>query len=125
MARVLAVLGTGVVPVDTLVVRADDLGVLRGDGIFEALHVRGGQPWLLDTHLARMFRSAVAVGIDLPPREALAELVGQACAAWPSASEGALRLVCTRGPEEGGPVTVFATVGPVGPTALRARGEGI
>ena len=50
--RVVAVLGRGVVPADTPILRADDLGALRGDGIFETMHVRGGRPWLLDEHLA-------------------------------------------------------------------------
>jgi 4-amino-4-deoxychorismate lyase len=125
MARVLALLGVGVVPADQPALRADDLGVLRGDGIFESVHVRGGQPWLLDAHLDRLARSADRMALPLPPRADLVDLVDQACAAWPSASEGVLRLVCTRGPEEGGPVTVFATVGPVGATQLRGRAEGV
>jgi 4-amino-4-deoxychorismate lyase len=125
MARVLALLGVGVVPADTPVLRADDLGVLRGDGIFETMHVRGGAPWLLDAHLDRMARSAARLALDLPPRAALVELAGQACAAWPSGVEGALRLICTRGPEDGGPVTAYATVGAVPPAAVEARANGV
>ena len=52
--RVVAVLGRGVVPADTPVLRADDVGVLRGDGIFESVHIRAGRPWLFDPHLARL-----------------------------------------------------------------------
>ncbi|NJC69285.1 aminotransferase IV [Planosporangium thailandense] len=125
MARVLALLGVGVVPADTPVLRADDLGVLRGDGVFETMHVRGGQPWLLDRHLDRMSRSAALLAIPLPDRAALVELAGQACAAWPAADEAALRLVCTRGPEDGGPVTVYATVAPLAPAAVEARHTGV
>lgn len=124
--RVVALLGTGVVPTDTPVLRADDLGVLRGDGVFETMHVRGGQPWLLDAHLDRMARSAASLALDLPARDALAELAGQACAAWPDDTEGALRLVCTRGPEDGGgPVTVFATLAPLPDAVRRARRDGV
>lgn len=125
MARVLALPGVGVVPVDTPVLRADDLGVLRGDGIFETLHVRGGQPWLLDEHLDRMSRSAQRLALPLPARAELVALAGQACAAWPAAEEGALRLVCTRGPEDGGPVTAYATVAPIAPAAVEARRTGV
>jgi 4-amino-4-deoxychorismate lyase len=89
------------------------------------MHIRDGGPWLLDEHLDRMAGSARRLAIDLPDRSALAELVGQACAAWPVASEGVLRLVCTRGSEEGGPVTVFATVGPISPATARGRAEGL
>jgi 4-amino-4-deoxychorismate lyase len=123
--RVLAVLGRGVVPIDTPVLRADDLGALRGDGIFESVHVRAGRPWLLDEHLARMARSARLLDLPLPPREALAELADQALARWEPGTEGALRLVCTRGAEAGSPPTVYATVTPIGEVPLRARREGI
>jgi 4-amino-4-deoxychorismate lyase len=123
--RVVAVLGRGVVPTQTPILRADDLGTLRGDGIFETMHVRGGRAWLLDEHLSRMAGSADRLDLALPDRSALAELAAQALAAWPAGAEGALRLVCTRGPETGGDVTVFATVAPVAPSVLAARREGI
>ena len=93
----LAVLGVGLVDPDRPILRADDLGVLRGDGIFETMHVRHGRPWLLDAHLARMARSAARLDLPLPAAGELTGLAGQACAAWPTATEGALRLVCTRG----------------------------
>jgi 4-amino-4-deoxychorismate lyase len=113
-----------VVPADTPVLRADDLGVLRGDGIFETAHVRDGRPWLLDEHLERMSRSAERLGLDLPAAAELTAPAAQECAGW-SAAEGALRLVCTRGPESGGPVTVFATLAPVSEASQRARTEGV
>jgi 4-amino-4-deoxychorismate lyase len=125
MPRVVAVLGQGVVPADTPILRADDLGVLRGDGVFETIHLRHGTPWLLDEHLTRMAGSAARMDLPLPARDALADLAMAAGAAWPAEVEGALRLVCTRGPETGGPATCYATVGAVGPVTLRARREGI
>jgi 4-amino-4-deoxychorismate lyase len=125
MARVLALLGVGVVPADTPVLRADDLGVLRGDGVFETMHVRNGEPWVLDAHLDRMSRSAALLALPLPPRADLVELAAQACAAWPAEVEGALRLVCTRGPEDGGPVTAYATVAPISPVTVAARHNGV
>src|SRR5437773_569547 len=115
--RVVAVLGRGVVPAETPILRADDLGALRGDGIFETMHVRAGRPWLADEHLTRMARSAARLELPLPALPALAELVDQALAAWDPAVEAALRLVCTRGPEGGGPVTAYATVAPVPETS--------
>lgn len=125
MTRVVALLGRGVVPADTPILRADDLGVLRGDGVFETLHVRGGRPWLLDEHLARMATSAARLDLALPDPDTLADLAAQATAAWPADEEGALRLICTRGSEDGGPVTVFATVSGVGEATLRARRDGL
>jgi 4-amino-4-deoxychorismate lyase len=124
--RVVALLGVGVVPADTPILRADDLGALRGDGIFETMDVRGGQAWLLDEHLARMERSAALMELPLPALSTVIELAEQALAAWPADREGALRLVCTRGSEIApGPATLFATVNPVPPSALLARAEGV
>jgi 4-amino-4-deoxychorismate lyase len=132
--RVLAVLGRGVVPADTPILRADDLGVMRGDGIFETMHVRDGRPWLLDEHLARMSRSAARLDLSLPPRADLAALAAETCAQWPTTQEGSLRLVCTRGVEDGGvggpgsaqpSVTAFATLSPVGAAITRARRDGV
>src|SRR6185503_8679888 len=97
--RVVAVLGRGVLPADTPVLRADDLGALRGDGIFETMHVRAGRAWIVDEHLSRMARSAALMDLALPAPEALVDLVQSAVERWPATVEGALRLVCTRGPE--------------------------
>jgi len=124
--RVVALLGVGVVPADTPILRADDLGALRGDGCFETMHVRSGEPWLLDEHLDRMVRSADRLDLALPPRTSLVELASAACAAWPRSREGALRMVVTRGAEDGeGPATVFATLAAVGEVTLRARRSGL
>jgi 4-amino-4-deoxychorismate lyase len=123
--RIVALLGRGVVPVEEPVLRADDLGVVRGDGIFETVHVRDGEAWLLDAHLDRMAVSARRLELALPARDALVELAGEAIAAWPADVEGALRLACTRGPEAGGGVTVFATLAPVSPTQIAGRRNGI
>ncbi|MEV7227698.1 aminotransferase class IV [Polymorphospora sp. NPDC051019] len=120
-----AVLGRGLVAPDAPVVRADDRGVLHGDGLFETMHVRAGQPWLRDPHLARLARSADQVDLPLAPLPDLAGLIDLVCAAWPADLEGAVRLVCTRGPEHGGPPTAFATLSGIGPAAVRARRAGI
>jgi len=119
------VLGRGVVPAETPILRADDLGALRGDGIFETMHVRAGRPWLATEHLARMTRSAARLELPLPPSAALVELLETALAGWDPAVEASVRLVCTRGPENGGPATVYATVSPVQESTRQARREGV
>lgn len=125
MERVVAALGRGVIPATTPLLRADDLGVTRGDGVFETTHVRNGQPWLLDEHLDRMARSAARLDLAVPPRDALVELAGQACAAWPADAEGALKIVLTRGPEDTGELTCFATITPVPDSTRKARRDGV
>ncbi len=123
--RRLAVLGTGLVDPDLPLLRADDLGVLRGDGIFETLLVRDGAPWLLGEHLARLDRSAGRMDLPAPPASDWRDLVATIVAGWPPHDEGILRLVCTRGLEEGGPVTAYAVLGPVPASVHRQRSAGV
>ncbi|MFI2661579.1 aminotransferase class IV [Micromonospora carbonacea] len=120
-----AVLGRGVVPAGAPVLRGDDLGALQGDGLFETMHVRGGRPWLRDEHLARLARGAARIGLPLPPAGVLVGLLEEVCAGWPVDAEGALRLVCTRGPEGGGPPSAHATLAGVPAAAREARRGGI
>ncbi len=121
----IGILGRGLVPADEPVLRGDDLGVLRGDGLFETMHLRGGRPWLREAHLARLRAGAAAVDLPLPDDAALVELLDTVAAGWPPEVEGALRLVCTRGPEGGGPPTVYATLSAVPPAARQARRDGV
>jgi 4-amino-4-deoxychorismate lyase len=126
-----AVLGDGVVDSDTPVVRADDLGVLRGDGCFEGCRVRTGADGTstvdkLDAHLARMGRSAAALGIAFAPAD-WRELVGEACAAWSGAAPGeaGMKLVLTRGPLGTGSATGFLAITPLPGDYPRQRREGL
>ncbi len=99
---VLALLGDPPVLLDptTPVLRADDLGVARGESVFETLRIAGGRPAYLDLHLARLARSAERLAIDLPPGwEALALA---ACSAY-GAADGVLRLTCSKGVPGGSP----------------------
>jgi 4-amino-4-deoxychorismate lyase len=121
---VLGVLGRGLVDPATPVLRADDLGLLRGDGIFEAVHVRGGKPWMLDEHLARLARSAARMELPLPAPGAIHDLVDLVCAQV-SQVEHSLRLICTRGPEDGGDPTFLVLASPVGPASIQARDTGV
>ena len=121
---VLAVLtpdGPKLLPADQPLLRADDLGVLRGESVFETLRIAGGRPALLDAHLVRLARSASRLSIDLP--DGWAGLARAATAAF-GQPDGVLRLVCTKGaPGEG--ATGFALVTPIPAETLRARAEGV
>lgn len=128
--KIVAVLGRGVVAAQTPVLRADDLGVLRGDGVFETMHLRAGQPWQLNEHLGRMARSAGMLDLDLPGQSDLTDLAMLAAKAYadaePDQAEGSLRLVCTRGPETAGDSpTVFAIATGLSPTQRETRGTGL
>ncbi len=94
--------GPGLCPPAAPFLRADDTGVLRGDGIFERFLVIGGQPRHFEDHLARMARSADSVQLAAPGADAWREAVAVAIEAWPGGDEWSMRLVCTRGPRTGG-----------------------
>jgi 4-amino-4-deoxychorismate lyase len=126
--RLVAMLGVGVIAdPDTPVVHADDLGMTRGDGCFEAtrLVVRAdGRTHLdhLDAHLARLHRSATA--LDIPVDEpAWRELIDKAVAAWDTPGEAVLRIMLSRGRESrpGDPPTGVLTITPLDERTLRAR----
>jgi 4-amino-4-deoxychorismate lyase len=103
----------------TPVLRADDLGVVRGEAVFETLRVAGGRPAFLDLHLARFVRSAERVAIALPEGwDAVAHTAAG------TQTDGFLRLTCTKGAPEGAPVG-FAVAGPLPPDTVRGREHGV
>src|SRR5579875_1231833 len=78
--------------------RADDHGVVVGDGVFETVKVVDGQPFALTRHLRRMQRSAGALGLACHPEQVRAA-VEQVMAA--DAGDGGLcrlRITLTAGP---------------------------
>ena len=54
------------VPHDRATVHVSDLGLRRGYAVFEIFRVEQGVPLFLEDHLARLARSADAVGLPLP-----------------------------------------------------------
>jgi branched-chain amino acid aminotransferase len=76
-----------------------DRGLLYGDGLFEVLRTWGGVAVDLASHLDRMYASAVALGLRMPDRAALATAVaGTIAAAGEGEGEHRIRIVVTRGP---------------------------
>lgn len=105
----------------TPILRADDLGVVRGEAVFETLRLAGGRPAFLDLHLRRLERSAQRVDIALPAGfDRLALAAAQAY----RPAEGMLRLTCTKGPPAGRPVA-FAVAGPIPAEVVRGRERGV
>jgi len=91
------------VPADGAHVSAFDRGFQLGDGIFETLRARAGQPAELDAHLERLHRSAAGLAIELP--EDIGQVVGSGIAAILGAegldgpsSDASIRITITRGP---------------------------
>lgn len=106
---------------------ADDLAVVRGDGVFETLLIRDGRPCLLDAHLARLTQSARLIDLPDPDLSRWRSAVSAAVAQWTSQTgeEGVLRLVYSRGREGGSPPTAFATVGALPARVTEVRRNGL
>lgn len=126
--RVLALLDGTVVDPEAPLLRADDLGVLRGDGIFETVLVAHRQPRELDPHLDRLERSARLMDMPLPERTGWERAVDAVIDSWPwrTEAEMALKLVCTRGIDEGdGTPTAYAMGTSISAETVRKRSEGV
>lgn len=75
-----------------------DRGVLLGDGVFETIAVRRGQPKRLVAHMLRLFADARVIGLTPPWDEAsIAMWVGQT-ALENQLSDAVVRITLTRGP---------------------------
>ena len=103
------------------VLRADDLGVLRGESVFETMRIAGGRPAFVDAHLRRLARSAERVAIQLPG--GWPELVTAATEAY-ARRDGVLRLICSKGPPGEHPVG-FAVASPIPAETIRGREQGV
>jgi len=124
---VVAVLGVGVVDPASAILRADDLGVTRGDGCFEGCRIQTTADAVstvdkLDAHLARMARSAgvLEIAFDEP---AWRDLIATASAAWRTPGEAALKLVLTRGVAD--QPSGFLTITPMASDVARLRRDGL
>ena len=131
-APLLALLDGSVVDVTHPIVRADDLGVVRGDGVFDATLARRGRvgaPHVRDrdAHLDRLERSAAILQLPAPDRAGFERAIDALVAAWDfaAAPEAIIRLVLTRGPESGGDPTAFALMAPLGASAIAERERGV
>lgn len=91
----LAVLDGVVMPSDQATIPATDDGLLRGDGIFEALRVYDGRPFGLEEHLQRLTRSAAGMSLEISISDVERQVL-QLIEARGDVNYQ-MRIVCTRG----------------------------
>ncbi|MFJ5988157.1 aminodeoxychorismate lyase [Lentzea sp. NPDC092896] len=124
--RVLALLDGTLADPDSPQIRVEDLGLMRGDGVFETILVVDGKPRELTPHLDRLDRSAVMLDMAPPPRAEFERAVELVIGNWAGGKEFALKLVYTRGVEGGdGTPTGFALGMEIGAKVLKQRAEGL
>ncbi len=112
---------------DVPLLHADDLAAVRGDGVFETLLVRDGQPCLVEAHLARLANSAAMLDLPAPDLVAWRAAIDKAAVEWSAQTqdEGALRLVYSRGRESLSLPTAYVTVNPLAKRVYAARRAGV
>ncbi|NQX10681.1 aminodeoxychorismate lyase [Microbacteriaceae bacterium VKM Ac-2855] len=76
-----------------------DLGLTRGDGVFETINLVDGRLQALDAHLARFTRSARLLDLPLPDLDSWRAAIDAAVAAHPLAPEAIVKTILTRGVE--------------------------
>jgi len=108
----------------------DDLGVLRGDGVFETVLIRNGEACTIELHLERLRRNADALALPEPDRVEWRSAVDEAVQKWGAVREGVMRLVLTRGREsyygtEPPRATAYITVSPVSDKVRHNRVNGV
>lgn len=75
-----------------------DQGVLFGDGVFEGLRMYGGRIFKCKDHVARLYRGAGALMLDVPVTpDRMIDIVEETCRRN-GLRDGYVRLVVTRGP---------------------------
>jgi 4-amino-4-deoxychorismate lyase len=125
--RVLAMLDGTLADPEAPLIRVDDLGITRGDGVFETILVVDGKPRELGPHLDRLAHSAAMLELPEPDRAQWERVVQVVLDNWQGGDEMALKLVYTRGPEFGpAPTPTGYAIGmPIGEKVIRARTTGV
>jgi 4-amino-4-deoxychorismate lyase len=123
--RVLALLDGTLADPDSPQIRVDDLGLMRGDGIFETVLVVDGKPRELGPHFDRLVRSARMLDMPLPSREDFDRATQVVLENWTGGTEMALKWVYTRGVEGSGVPTGFALGLEIAEIAKQQRVDGI
>jgi len=101
-----------------------DLGVSRGDGIFETISVGHGRPQALDHHLRRFARSAATLDLPQPDLVVWRQAILAAVEALQPGAEAWVKTVMTRGVEGDGRPTGWVYAAQSADFS-RVRAEGI
>jgi branched-chain amino acid aminotransferase len=118
------------VPAEEAGVSFNDLGIVRGYGVFDFLRTYGRAPFRLREHLERLQRSAAAIDLPLPwSLEELERITHETLARNPAASDVSIRLVVTGGHSPsflmpGEQPSLYVLIAPMNPSNPAHYGEG-
>jgi 4-amino-4-deoxychorismate lyase len=105
-------------------IQVQDLGIIRGDGVFETITVVDGHPQAVEPHLARFERSARMLDLPAPDVDAWRRAIEAVCAELDPVREAMVKTVLTRGVEGSDRPTGWVYAAPSGDSTA-ARTEGI
>lgn len=105
--------------------RPDDLGVLRGEGVFETTLVVDGHARDLNEHLVRLAVSAEITGLVLPPPDDWRQAAAALVQGWSGDRQMVMRLVASRGPESATEPVCYALGAPLSPVSIQQRTDGV
>jgi 4-amino-4-deoxychorismate lyase len=112
-------------------IRPDDRGVLRADGVFDVARCVDGAVENLDKHLQRFQRSAQIMSMPQPDMARIRAAVDTALQVWDwnVAIEATLRIVMTRGPSvprgtQEQPLT-WVAIEPISESVMHQRRHGV
>ena len=125
--RMVALLDGTIVDPTQPIVRADDQGVVRGDGVFEPLIVVDGEPRHVEEHLERPAHSAGILRLPAPEAEGYRRAIQAIIDAWDweADDQAVVRLFMTRGPEGLDEPSGWAIAAPIDERSLRERRDGV
>jgi branched-chain amino acid aminotransferase len=117
------------VPATQAALPLNDLGIVRGYGVFDLLRTYGKTPFRLRDHIKRLENSAGQIGLDLPWSTAELEEVALQTYARNDLADASIRIVVTGGPSsnfmtpQGNP-SLVVMVHPITPYPARYYAEG-
>jgi branched-chain amino acid aminotransferase len=89
-----------IVPVNEIHIQPQDLGVLRGYGVFDVMRTENGKPFLLNKHWTRLENSATILDLKLPvSQEEYTDIISRLLKKNGFA-QSSIRTVLTGGPSE-------------------------
>lgn len=85
-------------PENEAVISVNDIGLLRGYGVFDFLRTYNRRPFHLEEHISRLADSARIIGLELPCEEGrILEITNETLARNDTLTEANIRLVVTGG----------------------------
>jgi len=118
------------VDADQAALGLNDLGIVRGYGVFDLLRSYDGKLFKLHEHVLRLQRSATSIGLDLPWSTAELEAIARATYAHNALANATIRIIVTGGAADDFMTpqqrpTLVVMVNPIGPAAPEQQACGV